>query len=165
MRGVVVTFCALIVAASAHKLLKDDAAIDADTNAVAKEAILVGMALRETARQLAEDEKLDSEINEYFIGAIFDKIKNAVGAVVATAGDILKGAGDKIGSFNAQEKVEDKVTKILTKVLEKSELAYSSNDAGTGPQFVKDVSKRLDNIGRRVVEQGREILGVYDVDF
>uniref|UniRef100_G3MSS4 Uncharacterized protein n=1 Tax=Amblyomma maculatum TaxID=34609 RepID=G3MSS4_AMBMU len=149
------------IPASAHKLLKDDAAIDADTNAVAKEAILVGMALRETARQLAED----SEIDEYFIGTIFDKVKNAVGAVIATAGDILKGAGDKIGSFNAQEKVEDKVTKILTKVLEKSELAYSSNDAGTGAQFVKDVSKRLDNIGRRVVEQGREILGVYDVDF
>uniref|UniRef100_A0A023G9W8 Putative secreted protein n=1 Tax=Amblyomma triste TaxID=251400 RepID=A0A023G9W8_AMBTT len=165
MKKIIAALCVFsIVAASAYKVAHDDAVIDVEAKHVATEAILVGQVLQETARQLAEDETLGSEVDEYFIGKLLGKIKNAIGAVVATAGDVLKGAGDKIGSFSMQEKLEDRTTKILTKVLEKSTPAYSAQDYSSRAHSVKNLSARLETLGRRITEQGEKILNVYDTD-
>uniref|UniRef100_A0A023FTW7 Putative secreted protein n=1 Tax=Amblyomma cajennense TaxID=34607 RepID=A0A023FTW7_AMBCJ len=184
MKTTLAAFCALcFVASSAHTIRREnpslEAPIDAESKAVGAEAILVGQALRYVARELAQDETLNKELEEYFLGKVFGTIKGAVKKVAEVAGDVAKGVAKvavspikaavevikEHASFSAQDNITDKATKILNTILEKSVASYSSQDSQKAEDFVKQVCLRIDAVGQRLIEQGEEVLGLYDVNF
>ncbi|XP_077513744.1 uncharacterized protein LOC144124754 [Amblyomma americanum] len=184
MKTTLAAFCALcFVVASAYEIRRGnpdiETPIDAESKAVGVEAILVGQALRYVARELAQDETLDNEVDEYFIRKLLGKIKEGVKAAGKVAGQIVKGVGkvavspikaavDVIkdhASFSAQDNVSDKATKILTKIFEKSVASYSSQDSRNAQDFLKEVCSRVDAVGMRLIEQGEKLLELYDVNF
>lgn len=172
--------CFVAFPASGFKIPEKEYAVDGSTDAESKmaasEAILVGQVLRHVAQNLAQDNKLHGEVNEYFIAEIFGMITKGVQEVVegvATTvkkvGDEVKGIVDAARGWNSRlsirEDLQQKATKVLTRVFDTTVASYTLTDSKDGGDFVKYLCGRVDTVGRRLIERGGKFFDIYDANF
>ncbi|XP_077513745.1 uncharacterized protein LOC144124755 [Amblyomma americanum] len=180
MKKTLIALCVIcFISTSAHKIPSGEtiveADIDADYKAVAEEEILVGRILCEVARELANDETIDSEINEYFFkklwknikkvgGQVANVAKQAGGAAVKTLVDVGKAAAGSAIQV-AKKKLQEKATNVTNKIVHKALGKYDFQDSVSGADFVKYLSAQMNTVGQRLIERGEKLSSLYDITF
>uniref|UniRef100_A0A023FRR7 Putative secreted protein n=1 Tax=Amblyomma cajennense TaxID=34607 RepID=A0A023FRR7_AMBCJ len=180
MKETLVAFCVVcFVASSAYKIPSSEttleAEIDADSKAVAQEAILVGRILCGVARELANDETLGSEIDEYFFKKFWKNIKKVGGKVAGVAKQAGGKALEAVVSAskaaagkaleNAKKKLQEKATNVANKIVDKALGKYDFQDSDSGAGLVKYLCAQMNTVGQRLIEQGEKLSGLYDITF
>ncbi|XP_077552873.1 uncharacterized protein LOC144167496 [Haemaphysalis longicornis] len=161
----------------AHTLPEQETSIDAEFDAQAKviadETILIGELLHEVATSLRQDTLLNVEGEEYFLRAFWNStkeaLKNATQKFKESAKNALKGALKeavneakdhiKEAAKVAARKASDKVTEILSKLFSDALQGYALSEYETQADFVKAVCSRIDSVGLRLIEQGKNWAG------
>lgn len=121
----------------------EDSSVDVVFDSAAQEAVHLSEILRDVAQTLADDEDVNSENNEYFLRAIWNKtmeaVKNATEKVKHSVKGAYKEAKEhlKKAAMEAQQKLKDKAAEIMSKLLSKVAGDYALTDAQSGFTFVK----------------------------
>ncbi|XP_037508998.2 uncharacterized protein LOC119385673 [Rhipicephalus sanguineus] len=179
MQQVIATFLLLsvfLITAPAYKLPEDDFTVEAafgvSSREAAEEAILVGHILRIAASELEKDDTEDNEVDEYSFRTFWAKLKEAVrkGAekaavffydlgkeVKSSVKEVVKAAADAAVEV-AKEKAKEKAVLIVTKIMDKIASQADSSELQSNGDFIKHLSKALEQVGRSLIGQGSEIL-------
>ncbi|KAL1479167.1 hypothetical protein MTO96_052083 [Rhipicephalus appendiculatus] len=166
MRQIIAGICVLAFVAftaSAQTLGDEDATVDAVFNSAGQEAVLLSEILRDVAQTLTEDEDLNSEANEYFIRAIWNKTLEAVKNATAKIKHSVKGAYKeakehiKKAAVEAQQKLKEKAAEIMSKLLTKVAGQYALVDAQSGLNFVKTLVDLVKAAAQRLLLVGKAL--------
>lgn len=156
----------------AHTLPEQESGIDAEFDAqaevIADETVLIGELLHEVATSLQQDNLLNVEGEEYFLRAFWNRTKEALKNAtqkfkesaknaLTEAVEAVKEAKDHIkeAAKVAARKASDKATELLSKIFSDALAGYALSEYETQADFVKAVCSRIDSVGLRLIEQGK----------
>uniref|UniRef100_A0A023G8Z0 Putative secreted protein n=1 Tax=Amblyomma triste TaxID=251400 RepID=A0A023G8Z0_AMBTT len=158
----------LALAATAYVLTEQESALDAvfdnKMKSVAEDAVHVGEILCDVAGQLAEDEDLTAEADEYFIGVLWSKAKSTVRNATAKLTGAVKNAYNetkehlKAAKEEAKRRVTEKAMEIMAKIFSKFMDSYALGDSNSRMSIAKAVSTIIERVGLRLKEQGMYLL-------
>ncbi|KAH7965812.1 hypothetical protein HPB49_011251 [Dermacentor silvarum] len=170
MKGTLATICVLgLVAFTAtaatptKKVSRADTPLKVRVNLAADEAFQLGEILRSVAREMAEDNELGIQNEEYFIRAIWEKITVAVSNVTETVKGVMKGAYDEAtnritkAASDANKKLRVKTAEILSKMITKAIVGYALEDTESHINFVKNLCEDIDRVGQRLIRQSKAL--------
>ncbi|XP_075538461.1 uncharacterized protein LOC142572903 isoform X2 [Dermacentor variabilis] len=120
-----------------------EATFDRAAKSAAQDAVYVGEILREVAQTLAQDEDINSESDEYFLRALWEKTKDALKNATEKVKVTLKGAFDDAkdhitkAAKEAKKKLQDKTAEVISKLLTKVTSGYAVEDSANRGSFMK----------------------------
>ncbi|XP_065304447.1 uncharacterized protein [Dermacentor albipictus] len=167
---------AFLFTAPAYKLPESEFTVEATfgniSSEAAEEAVLVGYILRIAASELVQDDAQDYEADEYSFRSFWAKLGKAVKKGAEKAAVFLYDLGKEVKTSvkevvraaadaaleTAKEKASEKSVIIVTKILDEIVANTDSSDYKSNADFVKHLSKILDQVGKWFVEEGSQIL-------
>ncbi|KAL3242371.1 hypothetical protein MRX96_021286 [Rhipicephalus microplus] len=158
----------LVFTVNARTLTEQKSSVGAEFKSAAEEAFLLSEIFDDVGEALAQDEKLNSVSDEYFIRDLWAKAKEALKNATQKATSSVKGAYDEAkehftkAAKEAQEKLKEKAAEIMSKILTKIAGQYAVEDSVSRPDFmkillnlIKGVAQRLFNVGKGLGELER----------
>ncbi|XP_070387278.1 uncharacterized protein [Dermacentor albipictus] len=140
-----------------------DTILKVTTNSIANEAYQLGEILRVLARELAEDDELGAQNEEYFIRVMWEKVKVAVSNATDTVKGVVQGAYDEAtnritkATNNVKQKLREKAAEILSKLITKAIVGYAFEDSESRTDFVKILCEDVDRAGQRLIRQSEAL--------
>ncbi|XP_054932323.1 uncharacterized protein [Dermacentor andersoni] len=170
MRHISAAICLMVLVAftaDAHTIPQEvsnlDTTLDKAAECAAHDAVHVGKILREVAQTLAADEAINSESDEYFLRALWEKTKDALKNATENVKVTVKGAfEDAKGHFkkaaqDAKEKMNTKVAEIISKLLSKVMSGYALEDSESRGNFVKLFLDVIMRAAQRFMKMGKAL--------
>ncbi|KAL3242373.1 hypothetical protein MRX96_021288 [Rhipicephalus microplus] len=166
MRQTITGICVLALIAfsvNGQTVAEEDSTAPAVFSSAAEEAVHLSEVLRDVAQTLAEDEDLNSEANEYFIRALWNKTMEAVKNATKKLKHSVKGAYSeakeniKKAAGEAQKKLKQKAAEIMSKLLSKVAGEYALADAQSGFNFVKKLVDLIMAAAQRLLLVGKAL--------
>ncbi|XP_077552878.1 uncharacterized protein LOC144167500 [Haemaphysalis longicornis] len=164
MNAIVIALCVLTAVAAApstNNFLDEDGVafndlLDASSKSIGEEALQLSMILKEVAAELAKDEELRDETDEYFLNFLVEKAKNftvkAGQSVKKVADSALKDAKCRFYEFLVTSQIGSakKALGMITSTIEK-QVAGGSGDVLPG------VISKILSVANRLSQQGKQL--------
>ncbi|XP_050043248.2 uncharacterized protein [Dermacentor andersoni] len=170
MRLISTAICIVVLVAStvdAHAIPEEESNLEATFDRAAKcatqDAVYVGEILREVAQTLAEDEDINSESDEYFLRALWEKTKDALKNATEKVKVTVKGAYDNAkghitkAAEDAKKKIQDKAAEIISKLLTKVTSGYAVEDSANHGNFIKMFVGVVMRAAERFMKMGKAL--------
>ncbi|XP_065304453.1 uncharacterized protein [Dermacentor albipictus] len=170
MRLISAAICIVVLVAftvDAHAIPVEESNLEGTFDRAAKcaaqDAVYVGEILREVAQTLAEDEDINSESDEYFLRALWQKtkdaLKNATEKVKVTVKGAYGDAKDHItkAAKDAKKKIQDKAAEIMSNLLTKVTSGYAMEDSANGGNFIKIFVGVVMRAAERFMKMGKAL--------
>nr|XP_050043255.1 uncharacterized protein LOC126540479 [Dermacentor andersoni] len=145
--------------------------LEATSEDVANEAILIGQMLCDVAHDLAHDKTLHDEQEEYSMRSFWTKFKAAMKKAGKKAKTVLKAVGKhakeslkiiaksaaEVAIKKTHEKLQEKAVTFATKLIGSAIASYAAEDSASEADFVQYFCSRLDQAGRRLIHEGEKL--------